>query len=146
MPRGRGRKAMIFGDKCKDCGQELTQFNGVIKQHHLQTRCKICHKKSVNDYQSRQSEARKNNYIKWKFGIKPDEYQEKFNLQLGGCAICKQPPKDRRLAVDHSHKTNQIRDLLCVKCNAVLGLINDDEELLFACIEYLKRHELKNAI
>jgi MinD superfamily P-loop ATPase len=66
--------------------------------------------------------------------------------QFNGCAICKQPCKtDRELAVDHNHKTGQIRDLLCHSCNVVLGLVNENEDILINMIDYLKRHSKKSA-
>lgn len=36
----------------------------------------------------------------------------------------------RRLAIDHNHLTDEIRGLLCTKCNLVLGLVNDDVSIL----------------
>ena len=40
--------------------------------------------------------------------------------------------------VDHSHITNEVRGLLCSKCNSLLGMANDDIEILKKAIEYLK--------
>ena len=80
----------------------------------------------------------------YKFGMTPEEYNKKSELQLAGCAICKQScSTGRALAVDHNHKTNQIRDLLCYKCNTILGLVNEDELLLARMIDYLKQHNQK---
>lgn len=138
----------LLGDRCKDCGLELTIDNGVFKGIYLQKRCKICFNLWGDEtHISRTKIARKAQYVQWKFKISLDKYNKQKELQLGGCAICKQLCKTgRELAIDHDHNTNIIRDLLCQRCNATLGLVNDDEEILFAMIEYLKRHELKNAV
>ncbi len=45
-----------------------------------------------------------------------------------------------RLAIDHDHKTGQVRSLLCKKCNGVLGLVDDDPALLRAAADYIERH------
>lgn len=59
--------------------------------------------------------------------------------QGGVCAICKEKPKNGRLAIDHLHGTDKVRGLLCSPCNTALGLFKDDPERLAAAIEYLKR-------
>lgn len=105
-----------------------------------------CFKVRSNSVPSRTKEARAAQYINWKFGITIEEYKKKEELQLGGCAICKQSCNVRtRLGVDHDHKMNIIRDLLCHRCNAVLGLVNDNELLLSFMIDYLKRHSYSKA-
>lgn len=56
------------------------------------------------------------------------------------CAICGGVNKDgRRLHVDHNHSTGRIRALLCSKCNQALGLFDEDQERMFAAIEYLMK-------
>jgi len=55
-------------------------------------------------------------------GLTLDAYHAMLYAQGGGCAICKRPPKTRRLHVDHDHATGKIRGLLCFTCNRyVLG-------------------------
>jgi len=41
--------------------------------------------------------------------------------------------------MDHCHKTNKIRGLLCGKCNSAIGFFDDDTELLEKAIDYLKK-------
>lgn len=60
------------------------------------------------------------------YGITREDYEALLVLQGGRCAVCLQLPKTKRLAVDHDHKTNEVRGLLCADvergCNhAVLG-------------------------
>ena len=54
------------------------------------------------------------------YGITPVEYDNLLKLQGGVCALCRQPPNGRRLAVDHDHKTGKVRGILCIKCNRIL--------------------------
>lgn len=69
-----------------------------------------------------------------------------YEEQNGKCAICKMPglmygegtPKET-LALDHDHKTGQLRQLLCIKCNRGLGLFNDNPELLREAASYIER-------
>lgn len=53
------------------------------------------------------------------------------------CAICR--AADERLFVDHCHKTNRFRGLLCHTCNTGIGQLGDDPELLRAAANYLER-------
>ena len=46
----------------------------------------------------------------------------------------------RRLVIDHDHSTGLVRDLLCSRCNAALGLFRDDLEVMRAAVEYLAKH------
>lgn len=79
--------------------------------------------------------------IKTRYGVSGETYMTMLANQDNACAICGlQCSTGRRLAVDHDHATNIIRDLLCHKCNVGLGAYNDDVELLAKAIEYLKRH------
>ena len=147
MPSG-GRRVQ-FGDKCKNCGVEIQSYNAAYKgdaPRYMQSRCRSCYRARRDSLPSRTKEARARQWTEWKWGLSPGEYNRRVELQLSGCAVCKQPCDVRdRLAVDHDHRTGRIRDLLCFRCNAVLGQVDDDEELLFALIEYLKRHNEKAA-
>lgn len=72
-----------------------------------------------------------------KYGLTREQYNAILHKQGGVCAICKKPPKDRALAVDHCHATNKVRGLLCGSCNNGLGRFKDSVELLNVAITYL---------
>lgn len=85
---------------------------------------------------------------KWKmtrkYGMSIAEYDALFVAQGGVCAICRCPEtvklsngNVRPLAVDHDHKTDMVRGLLCDGCNRGLGCFRDDPARLEAAIEYL---------
>ena len=52
-----------------------------------------------------------------KYGLTPRQYDVMFALQDGKCVGCGRPPKTRRLAVEHDHKTKRVRGLACHNCN-----------------------------
>lgn len=89
-----------------------------------------------------------------KYGIDEYRYEDLLIHQNYCCAICKRPetlidPRTGRLfelAVDHCHKTGNIRGLLCTKCNGGLGLFEDNAEFLMSAIEYVNYYtaELKS--
>ena len=52
--------------------------------------------------------------------IRP-HYERLFEEQGGVCAICRRPPKTRRLDIDHQHtEPLRYRGLLCARCNMSL--------------------------
>jgi hypothetical protein len=53
-------------------------------------------------------------------GVTTAQYEAMLAAQGGGCAICGNPPKTRRLDVDHDHRTGKVRGLLCHRCNRAL--------------------------
>ena len=57
------------------------------------------------------------------------------------CKLCERPFEqlNRRLIhVDHDHKTNELRGILCQKCNTALGSLGDTVESLERAVKYLK--------
>lgn len=89
----------------------------------------------------------KDKYLRRDFGMTLSEYVHKYGAQNGLCATCQKPEFEERngkvkaLAVDHDHKTGEIRDLLCASCNKVLGVVDDNIQLLESMIRYLKKHK-----
>ncbi|MET8684823.1 endonuclease domain-containing protein [Streptomyces sp. NPDC004732] len=72
------------------------------------------------------------------YGLGPGEYDQLLALQGGLCAICRQS-RTRRLDVDHCHKTNVVRGLLCARCNRQLlarGL-RDSAQVARSAADYL---------
>jgi len=61
-----------------------------------------------------------------------ETYDRLLAEQGGVCAICGNPPKTRRLSIDHDHKTGAVRGLLCFQCNRALPAAKKAEWFLRA--------------
>ena len=84
--------------------------------------------------QKRKEWRTKNPYYKYKkYGVNIVEMAIK---QEGKCKICS---RETKLYVDHSHKTNQIRGLLCQQCNTALGMFQDNIDNLKKALIYLTK-------
>jgi hypothetical protein len=76
------------------------------------------------------------------YGIDNGGYEEILESQGGGCAICGRTTHGKglkRLYVDHDHKTQAVRGVLCASCNRAIGLMQDDSERLRKAADYLDR-------
>jgi hypothetical protein len=80
------------------------------------------------------------------YRLTPEEYEIVLKFQGGVCAIAKTPPKSRRLAIDHSHKTGELRGLLSPTINKGLAYFNHDPVLLRAAADYLENPPLPQAL
>jgi len=100
----------------------------------------------IKGYEIRKKKGRRDEILK-KFNITSKEYDILFEEQKGRCAICrnyetaKSSKRDRvkKLAVDHCHKTEIIRGLLCMRCNKGLGQFKDNPMYLVNAAEYVKQ-------
>lgn len=79
-------------------------------------------------------------YLKRNYKISLETYFEILKIQGGGCAICGIKPKDRRLHIDHNHKTDTIRGILCGKCNQAIGLLDENLNLFDKAKNYIKNN------
>jgi hypothetical protein len=86
-------------------------------------------------------------YLKRTYGLSESDYEAQVRSQNYLCAVCHEQNKPGRdgepenLAVDHNHRTGANRGLLCQRCNRVLGMLGDSQELLFRLLEYLRTHD-----
>ena len=107
--------------------------------------CKQCHNLKTRDKYD--SMVMKDYDLKRAYGIDLKQYNDIFESQNGCCKICNKHISElnnkhkKSLCVDHCHKTNKIRGLLCDKCNRGIGLLNDNIESLKNAIIYLESNK-----
>lgn len=80
--------------------------------------------------------------LKYKYGITWEDYEEWLESQDFSCAICCRHIDDldgeRRLSVDHDHRTGDVRGFLCKGCNLGLGHFGESPERLRDAATYLE--------
>jgi len=57
-----------------------------------------------------------------------------------GCGLSLSKLPQRRIHVDHDHATGKVRGILCNRCNAALGMVQDNPEVLKNLMGYLASH------
>jgi hypothetical protein len=75
-----------------------------------------------------------------KYDLTVEGYEALVAEQGGVCAICGSPVpsgREKRLSVDHDHKTGKLRGLLCGGCNRGLENFRDNPGFLRRAAEYL---------
>jgi len=109
--------------------------------------CKDCHSTKAairwetdEKFRKRGKDSAYRYSLKKNYNLTESEYLSILKEQNGVCLICQQNGhlKSGRLAVDHCHLTGKIRGLLCTRCNAAIGLLNDNISLLKKAIKYLE--------
>lgn len=127
--RAKGLPILKFSDRthCRR-GHELTSDNIYTRTANDRPRgskleCRQC-----------RETTRRNNLIRG-YGIVPKEFDSILQTQDGKCAICsKIMPKP---CIDHDHETGRVRGILCVQCNATIGMAKESIEILSSAINYL---------
>jgi hypothetical protein len=107
------------------------------REYLIKNREKVLEKQ--RKYNKENPLKRKNSILKYEYGITLDQYNKMFETQEGKCAICQRHQNEltRTLCVDHDHKTNKVRALLCVTCNTDVSVI---ENRLEEMTKYLNKH------
>lgn len=114
---------------CKDCKLEYNQTPKRKKQRARYRKSKL-------------GKANRKREIVKRHGLTLEQYDKMFENQNRVCAICDGiNPSGNRLHVDHNHKTNKVRKLLCTRCNILIGYLEKDDEIARKAQKYLKAHQ-----
>jgi len=153
----KGKPAPCHPDKiiwargmCKNCYDKWLKKNNPDYARRQKKNCEEWskkHKEELNKYKKEYAKKRVKDDPQYhsirnlrQYGMTLDDYDKMLERQNGVCAICgKEPPKDRRLHVDHCHETGFVRGLLCFRCNFGLSYFGEDVEIMKKAFEYLNK-------
>lgn len=137
-------KALKWNRENKNIVEKRNKLYQVEKKEKIALRKKKLYDENPHKYkiQARQT------LLKTKYGLSLDDYDKMLKEQKGVCAICFQKEKVisnkkggiDRLRVDHSHRNDQVRGLLCQNCNFGLGHFKDNITFLKSAIDYLNKY------
>ena len=148
---------------CSKCKQEkpVSEFGKAKeKKNGLKSNCKECcnktskasFSKNKDKYYAKQKDyAVKNSkeigsykrdwHFKNKYNLSLEELNAMKVAQNFCCKLCGKHELEtprQSLCVDHCHKTNKVRGLLCESCNQALGLFYDNPEVIRKAAEYIE--------
>jgi hypothetical protein len=100
-------------------------------------------KQHAKEFKTKRPDYFVNKHLEGSYGITVDDYNAILTVQNHKCAGCgieaTKAPRNK-LYVDHCHKTNKIRGLLCQHCNTALGMVKDNPDTLLNLMSYLNEH------
>lgn len=104
---------------------------------YIKHRAKVLAK--VKEYRLANPLKIRERYLKVRYNLTIDGWEQLFAFQEKACKICKsQEPSGKGWHVDHDHQTGKIRGILCHHCNTALGLLKDSSEIAEKVVQYLK--------
>lgn len=122
--------------RCSTCKKEkqLNCFHGSHEKSNISSRCQDCVSAS---------------FLQYRYKMSVEEFNRFREEQDNSCAICRveleikkgSTFRSKQVAVDHCHKTGNVRGLLCSTCNQGLGHFRDNVTLLESAIAYLSTSE-----
>ena len=134
---------------CRCCNIEkpLTDFS-IDKRwkHTYKLDCKLCYNEKKR-LKYKPEDRRKEGLLR-NYGISYDDMCSMYTQQNGCCLICGKAislvsgkTKKGKVHVDHDHVTGKVRGLLCTKCNTLLGMAEDNLDIIQAAYNYLVRSQ-----
>lgn len=150
-------------NNCKECSREISKANHLVKKTKQKISednllsntklCKYCNKvldisnfrlsknnKNIPNKQCNKcNELQKEHFFKYEYGISLKEKRLLIEKSNNKCNICQIVFKSESEAyLDHCHNSKKIRGILCLTCNAGIGYLKDNIELLKEAIKYLE--------
>lgn len=108
--------------------------------------CRGWHREAKKKNPESYSLRTRNVYLKNKYGITLEEYNNLVEKQNNVCKICKSVDERQSktnlpfLYIDHDHRTGTIRGLICQNCNTLLGFAKDNTDTLRFAFCYLTNY------
>ena len=138
MDLRQNRLAHILCIKRGDMTIDKKEYNRQYYRDHIEHR-----------YPSQTKTALKEQRLKRRYNMTLEEYNTMLLQQENKCVICLKEFDDNTFnkpQVDHNHQTGEVRALLCIPCNTMLGKASESTKTLESCIRYLQQFKLSKQI
>jgi len=134
------------------CKKHLAQINacneGRRKAKRREGQCRDCRDDAIVGFLfcescAEKARVRSRHHGLKRYGLSSSDYELMLKKQKNKCCVCKttfdeKGAKNQGPHVDHCHKTDKVRGILCGSCNTALGLLHDDPSLFRSAIRYLR--------
>ena len=149
-------------DSCSRCHvvKPVEEFYQADTRRGYTHACKACERERMKTTAARRyaerkargvvrkptTERSKHYELRKHYGIGLSDYNRMSLEQNGVCASCGDAPTSQGLVVDHCHESDEIRALLCTRCNAGIGFFLDDPIRLDKAAGYLRTFLLRRVL
>jgi len=152
---------------CGGCNKLLDEDNfgySNVKANRRRSRCRECEAKASDEWRKKNQVKYKQTKKRWnkenpdrllkmsirrrlrKIGVNEENIPNLVEYVLAttqcnicGCTLDKAGAGHKyTFAIDHIHGTNQVRGLLCTRCNQAIGQFRDDPDALLQAAKYVK--------
>jgi len=127
----------------KEYNKKYYQKNKEKYKNHRQKNKEYYKEYGKKYYQKNKEELRKDakkRQLLREYNLSKEEFEKIFLKQNCECAICHKLFENMP-CVDHNHKTNKVRGLLCISCNVLIAMAQDDIIILENTIKYLREND-----
>ena len=76
-------------------------------------------------------------HLKDKYGLSIEEYNKLLDKVGNTCPICGKSFGEVSPVIDHNHKTNRVRGIICRHCNLGIGFLEDDVKILYNAVKWV---------
>ena len=130
-------------EKIKELAKKYNREHGDRKKQY-NLKHKEERKKQRQEYRFKNKEKlrkeKKKYRLEKKYKLTVAQYEHMLITQNNKCSICNSDMDGyRNCCVDHNHKTNKVRELLCHNCNKMLGFARDNAVTLLKAVNYLNK-------
>lgn len=141
---GEHRPAVGGRKRCAECMAAERNYTKANRKNNNRLALAAYHKNK-----EKCNRQRRKRRLMHRYRLTLEEFDGLVKNQNGRCAVCGELfPSNRHPSIDHDHKCCEgetscgkcIREILCTRCNSMLGLANDSIEVLQSAISYLSRH------
>ena len=146
----------VLDKQCQRCNtvkSEREFARSTLTKDGLQKWCKVCRKNYYLENRIRIAQYWKDRleknpdlnivkHLKRNYNLTKEQFNDMLRIQNNCCAVCftDKPGGHGTWHIDHDHVTGKLRELLCNRCNFVLGMVKDDGALLIKLMLYLQKH------
>jgi len=131
---GRYRR-WVYSDKVNDLKDIIKKWEEIKSNRIKENAEKRLEKKN----KKRKGKEWRFKTLKQRYGLNEKQYNDLLESQNSACAICEESYDV--LYVDHCHTTNEVRGLLCPRCNTLVGYIEKSGHLIQKAKEFLVTFE-----
>ncbi len=117
--------------------EKILRYNKEYKEENKEDLSKY-----AKEYKKENKEKISIAYRFRKYGLTDEAFRKMLSVQNNLCYICGLPftTGKHKLTIDHDHATGKVRKLLHSQCNLLLGVLENNRDLLVKIQIYLKEH------